>query len=286
MRELWVPLSGAIAQQRNVDTIANNIANANTPGFKKDSVTFQEYLTALDKGHDEIDLPQKEWKPSDFYRSFGAEHSFVKASANYTAFDQGPLTPTNNPLDMAINGNGFFEVQTPNGTRYTRKGTFTVNNEGFIVTEQGFPLLSQIQPKAVTEGDVAQQDLAQQPIPLPQDRKISVGNNPQGAISVNQEGDIFIGNSKISTISVREFNDVNALRKEGNSLFINGDPANLAAKIQNSKVHQGFIEGSNVNAVQEMSELIRANRQFESIQRVIKAYDTISSKGVNEIAKF
>ena len=93
MRELWVPLSGAIAQQKQVETIANNVANVNTPGFKRDQVVFKEYLAALEKGADQqgVDLPQKEWKPEDFYRSYNSEDSFVKVDGSFTNHEQGQL---------------------------------------------------------------------------------------------------------------------------------------------------------------------------------------------------
>lgn len=123
MKNIWVPLSGQIAQQQKVDTIANNIANANTAGFKKDSLTFKEYLVSLDKGSTDINLPNKEFSPDDFYRSEGAENAYVKVDGSYTNFEQGALKPSNNPLDIALNGKGFFEVLTPSGIRFTRKGT-------------------------------------------------------------------------------------------------------------------------------------------------------------------
>lgn len=141
MREIWVPISGAIAQQRNVEQIANNVANANTPGFKKDKVVFKEYLAALEKGAEDVDLPQRDWKPEDFYRSNGVEDSFVKVDGTYTMHEQGQLTPTGNSFDFALNGQGFFEVLTPQGVRYTRKGNFTINAEGKLVTDQGFSIL-------------------------------------------------------------------------------------------------------------------------------------------------
>ena len=146
MKNLWVPLSGQIAQQQKVDTIANNIANANTAGFKKDSLVFKEHLTALNKGLDEIDIPNGDWKTEDFYRTQGAENAYVKVDGSYTDFTQGGLQPTHNPLDLALFGNGFFEVLTPSGVRFTRKGNFNFNQQGELVTENGYKLLSEIGP--------------------------------------------------------------------------------------------------------------------------------------------
>jgi flagellar basal-body rod protein FlgF len=277
LRELWVPLSGAIAQQRNVETIANNVANANTPGFKKEQVVFKEYLAALEKGGGQIELPQKEWKPEDFYRSYNGEDSFVKVDGAYTLHEQGQLSPTGNAFDNALNGPGFFEVLTPNGVRYTRKGNFSINNDGKLVTDQGFLLLSKSPPPtAGVDGKI----ILTTP---PESRAITVGNNK---FTISLDGEVFSGPNKAADLSLAEFNDVHALKKEGSSLFINPDQQNIKIGESKTAVHQGFVEQSNVNAVSEMSALINANRNFESIQRVIKTYDTMSGKAVNEIGKF
>lgn len=268
MKNLWVAVSGAVAQQRNVETIANNVANANTPGFKKDVLAFKEHLTVLEKGHDEIDLPHKEWKPADFYRSYGAENAHVKVDGSYTIFEQGQLVPTNNPLDMALNGKGFFEVETPNGVRFTRTGNFTINNNGELVTHNGNHVLKESE----TGQDIA-----------PSERYIKFDS---GKISINIQGDIFQGNNIISKLSIVEFKDIHALKKEGNSMYINNDLKNIKTQNIKTAVHQSFIEQSNVNTVEEMANLIKANRQFETIQKVIKAYDNMAGKAVNEIAKF
>lgn len=279
MRELWVPLSGAIAQQRQVETIANNVANVNTPGFKKDQVVFKEYLAALEKGGDQqgIDLPQKEWKPEDFYRSYNAEDSFVKIDGSYTVHEQGQLAQTGNFFDNALSGPGFYEVLTPNGVRFSRNGAFSISNEGKLVTDQGFLVLSKDAPPIATaDGKL---NLATSP----ESRAINIGT---GRFSVSLEGEVFNGQNKVGELALTEFNDIHALRKEGNNLFINPDQKNVKVGESKTSVHQGFVEQSNVNAVGEMSNLINANRNFESIQRVIKTYDTMSAKAVNEISKF
>ena len=277
LRELWVPLSGAIAQQRNVETIANNVANANTPGFKKEQVVFKEYLTALEKGDAQADLPEREFKPEDFYRSYNAEDAFVKVDGAYTLHEQGQLTPTGNSFDNALSGPGFFEVLSPNGVRYTRKGSFSINNEGKLVTDQGYLVLSKDAPANIgADGKATLSTPAAS-------RAIMVGNNK---LTVSLEGEVYSGGNKIADMSITEFNDVHALKKEGNSLFINPDQKNIKVGELKTAIHQGFVEQSNVNAVSEMSSLINANRNFETIQRVIKSYDAMSAKAVNEIAKF
>ncbi|MCO4755897.1 MAG: flagellar basal-body rod protein FlgF [Bacteriovoracaceae bacterium] len=281
MKNIWVPLSGQIAQQRKVETIANNIANANTAGFKKDRLVFKEHLTALTKGSDDIDLPNKEWSPDDFYRTQGAENAYVKVDGNYTDFEQGALKPTNNPLDMALFGKGFFEVLTPNGVRFTRKGNFTVSKEGELVTDRGFKLLSPPQAEdSQGRDDTASiqddDDISSRLIKLP----------PGSRISVSKEGEIFSKQGSLGRISVVEFNDMHALRKQGNALFINNHPANIKRDSVSTTVNQGFMEGSNVNAIHEMSELIKAHRHFENIQKAINTYDSISGKAANDISRF
>lgn len=281
MKNIWVPLSGQIAQQRKVETIANNIANANTAGFKKDSLVFKEHLTALTKGADNIDLPRKEWKPDDFYRSQGGENAFVKVDGSYTNFSQGALTPTHNPFDLALFGKGFFEVKTPNGVRFTRQGTFTISKDGELVTNNGFKLLAEAQKDDSQAGDKAalaanEKDIDQRLIKLP----------PGAKVSISKEGEIFSSQGKIGKISIVEFKDMHALRKQGQSLFINNAKDNIKRSDITTSVNQGFIEGSNVNAIKEMSELINAHRHFENIQKAINNYDQLSGRIVNDIADF
>lgn len=274
-----MPLSGAIAQQKQVETIANNVANVNTPGFKRDQVVFKEYLAALEKGADQqgVDLPQKEWKPEDFYRSYNAEDSFVKVDGSYTNHEQGQLAQTGNYFDNALSGPGFYEVLTPNGVRFSRNGAFSISNEGKLVNNQGFLVLSKDSPPIETpDGKL---NLAAPP----ESRAINVGT---GRFSVSLEGEVFNGQNKIADLALIEFNDIHALKKEGSNLFINPDQKNVKTGDLKTSIHQGFVEQSNVNAVSEMSNLINANRNFESIQRVIKTYDTMSAKAVNEISKF
>ncbi len=279
LKNIWVPLSAAISQQRNVDTIANNVANANTPGFKKDQLVFKEYLTTLDKGHYEIDQPHREWKPGDFYRSYGAENSYVQVDGSFTNFKQGQLTPTRNPFDIAVQGKGFFEILTPNGIRYSRKGSFSLSREGELVTDQGYKVLGKLNPKQLEE----KVDPGKPPI-SPADRVIKFETS--GRPTVNLQGEVYVRGQKIADLSVVEFKDPHALYKEGNSMYINKGNENISTRPNQSAIYQGFVEESNVNAVAEMSNLIKAHRHFESIQKAIKTYDTISGRGVNDIAKF
>ncbi len=280
MKNIWVPLSGQVAQQRKVETIANNVANANTVGFKKDQLVFKEHLTALSKGVDDIDIPRKEFSPADFYHTQGAENAMVAVDGSYTIFEQGQLQPTSNPLDVGLQGEGFLEVITPNGVRFTRKGNLSINREGELVTDQGYKILS-----AVAGAPEGTRDPASAPsYPKPEERVVRIPTNVK--ITITREGDVVTKDGPISKLSVVEFVDKHALRKEGSSLYVTPDEANIVRNDVKTIVHQGFLEGSNVNAIEEMSELIKAHRHFDSIQKAINAYDSISGKAANDIGKF
>ncbi len=280
MKNIWVPLSGQIAQQRKVETIANNVANANTVGFKKDQLVFKEHLTALTKGVDDIDVPRKEFSPADFYHTQGAENAMVAVDGGFTIFEQGTLTATNNPLDVALSGEGFIEVLTPTGVRFTRKGNFSLNKDGEVVTDQGFRVLSALNINQETVRDPASAGS----LPKPEDRILRVPTNSK--LTIANDGEILTSNGAIGKLSVVEFKDKHALKKEGNSLFITPDEMNIVRTDIKTTVNQGFLEGSNVNAIEEMSELIKAHRHFENIQKAINTYDAISGKAANEIGKF
>jgi flagellar basal-body rod protein FlgF len=279
MKNIWVPLSGQVAQQRKVETIANNVANANTVGFKKDQLVFKEHLTALTKGSDDIHIPRKEFSPDDFYHTQGAENAMVAVDGSFTIFEQGQLQPTNNPLDVALQGDGFIEVLTPTGVRFTRKGNLSINRDGELVTDTGFRVLS-----ALNVSDESLRGPAAINVPAPEERTIKIPTSSK--LTITREGDLLTRDGVFNRLSVVEFKDKHALRKEGSSLYITPDETNIVRNDVKTSVNQGFLEGSNVNAIEEMSELIKAHRHFESIQKAINAYDQISGKAANEVGKF
>ena len=281
MKNIWVPLSGQVAQQRKVETIANNVANANTIGFKKDQVVFKEHLTALSQSAPtDIDIPRKEFSPADFYHTQGAENAMVKIDGSFTIHEQGEMIPTNNALDIALKGEGFLEVLTPNGVRFTRKGNFSLNKDGEIVTDQGFKLLASLE----VSNEALREPAALGNFPNADARVVRVPTNEK--LTFSADGEILTRNGVLGKISVVEFTDKHALKKEGNSLYISPDENNILRTNVKTTVNQGFLEGSNVNAIEEMSELIKAHRHFESIQKAINAYDQISGKAANDIGRF
>lgn len=261
---IFTALSGAIAQSQRLDTIANNIANSNTSAFKKDKQVFQEYLTANEKLPDVIQVPKIPASVESFYDMQGGDRGYVNSTGTFTDHSQGNLKATGNTLDVGLDGKGFFEVLTPRGVRFTRSGGFKVSSQGLLVTKQGYPVLK-----------TGTQD--------PQQRTIGVNSRN---LTISYGGDIYEGgdfNSKLSVVDVAE---PDALKKEGQSLYALKE--NYGAQLQpaaEAQVHQGFIESSNVNIVEEMTDMIQASRSFESTQKAIKAFDMLNGKLVNEVGK-
>jgi flagellar basal-body rod protein FlgG len=278
--------------------VANNLANADTMGFKKDQLTFKEYLAANEREHLTADIPRGPIKDRDFHPLDGRDQSFVIVDGTTTNFRPGNLRVTNQALDVAIDGPGFFEVSTPSGIRYTRHGSFKLSTDGRLVTSEGFPVLSS-QPG----GLAAQIPNTAQPITNAQPgqggletqggvsagqgsvagRYINLGD-VQGRVSISPKGEVFSGGESIGQLSVVEFSDLSRLRKEAALMFSSPDPSSARAA-ERSQLQQGVLETSNVNPVEEMSALIRANRMFEHDLKALKTYGDLMQREVNDIGK-
>ena len=262
---VYTAVSGAMAQSQRLDTIANNIANSNTTGFKRDQQIFNEYLSSYEKAPDVIEVPRVPASVESFYDMQGGDRAYVNSAGTYTSHAQGPLKATSSTLDFAIEGAGFFEVATPGGIRLTRNGSFKVDANGELVTKEGFPVLKEGlgQP---AEG-----------------RHIKVtGSN----ITVSYNGDVYDSQNLVGRMSTLDLNDKDALEKVGNSLYqLKANSTEALKAARDAKIQQGFLEGSNVNIVEEMTDMIQATRIFETNQQAIKAFDQMDEKLVRDIPK-
>jgi flagellar basal-body rod protein FlgG len=261
---IYAAVSGAMAQNSRLDTIANNLANVNTTAFKKDRQVFSEYLSAHERPPDLANVPRVTASVESFYDMQGGDTAYVNPSGTYTNHEQGTLRPTGSALDLAIEGRGFFEVLTPQGIRFTRAGSFQIDANGQLVTKEGHPVLKE-----------GQNDPAQRIIQLQ-------GRN----LTVAASGDMFDGGNAVGKLAVSDFAILDDLQKVGNSLYTlkaNAGSGPLAAR--ESRVQQGFVEGSNVNVVEEMADMITANRVFEATQQAIKAEDSMDDKLINQVGK-
>ncbi len=272
LKGVYTALSGAIAQTLKMDTIANNIANVNTTGFKKDQQTFSEYLTAMEKEQDVMKVPRMPASIESFYELNGGDKAFVDAAGTYTNFEQGSLKSTGGKLDVAIEGAGFFEVGTPNGVKLTRAGNFTVDGNGQLVTKDGYPVL--MEPAEGADGLVAGENF--------ESRTVRISGT--AAINISDGGEVFEGETKIGKLSVVNAANTDALQKIGNSYYTLKE--NMNAEISSIKapsLKQGFLETSNVNIINEMTDMIMAQRVFEGTQKAISAYDNMSDKLINQV---
>lgn len=250
IKALFTAASGMLAQQTVVDTTANNLANVDTTGFKRSQVEFQDllYQTVRNPGTQGA---------NGFEIPTGIQiGSGVRTSGITKIFSEGNLENTSNTLDVAIEGQGFFQVLMPNGeTRYSRDGSFRLNSTGQLVTADGFPL--------------------QPPVTIPPGAlSITVGTD--GTVSVTTPGSPAATN--VGNIATAQFPNQGGLRAEGRNLFSETNASGTAQPGTPGDnglgtLQQGFLERSNVQVVTEMIRLITAQRAFEASQRAVLTSD-------------
>jgi flagellar basal-body rod protein FlgG len=258
MRALWTAATGMQAQQLTLDVVANNLANVQTAGFKRSRVDFQDlvYETLQTPG---ASSAQGQEIPSGFQIGHGS-----RAVATQRLFIKGDLQQTGNTLDLAIEGDGFFQVQQPNGeTAYTRAGTFKKDSEGRLVTSDGFT----VQPE----------------ITIPQDA-IAVTVGVDGTVSVIQAGQA--QPQQVGTIELVRFINPAGLQSQGRNIFLPTQASGeaipgTAGRDGLGTLLQGFVESSNVNVVEEMVGLIASQRAYEINSRAIRTADEMMQTANN-----
>ena len=258
MRSLSIAATGMLAQQLNVEVIANNIANINTTGFKRQRAEFHDllYQDLLRAGTNSSDTGTV--VPSGIQIGLG-----VKPAAVYRITEQGNLVITDNDLDLAINGKGYFAIELPSGeTAYTRSGALARSADGDLVNANGF--------------------IVQPGITIP-DNALSITINAQGAVSVAIEGQT--APQSIGQIQLATFPNEAGLQAMGDNLFLETTASGLATlgspgSAGFGDIQQGALETSNVNVVAEITNLITAQRAYEMNSRVIQAADEMLSSVV------
>ena len=251
MRALSIASTGMAAQQTNVETIANNLANMNTTGFKQQRAEFQDLL------YQNIQTPGAQTSDQGTYAPNGIQiGAGVRTAAIYRITTQGDLQSTSNPYDVAIQGSGYFRIQQADGTdAYTRSGNFSLSPQGQLITQDGL---------------VVQPGIA---IPA---NTLSVQINAQGQVNA-----MVAGNTTAQTVGQLEltrFPNEAGLNAIGNNLYLetpaSGSPqAGVPGSTGYGTVQQGYLETSNVNSVDEITALITAQRAYEMNSKVISAAD-------------
>jgi flagellar basal-body rod protein FlgG len=255
VRGLYTAWTGMANEQKRLDIISNNLANAATVGYKQDNVTTQSF-------DDVLTIKIKDASELYHERPIGKMNLGVKLGEVYTDFGQGSLRETGNTFDMALEGKGFFQVAVADkeGNEqifYTRDGSFTMNHEGNIVDMNG--------NKLVGEGG-----------------NISVPVDASDIV-IDTDGSVYADGTLVDKVLITDFEDYNYLKKYGDNLYsmVEGGTQIPAG----ASVHQGFTEQSNVNVVSEMVDMIAITRAYEANQKVIQTVDSTLEQAVNSVGK-
>ncbi|HWT54411.1 MAG TPA: flagellar basal-body rod protein FlgG [Rhodocyclaceae bacterium] len=252
IRSLWIAKTGLDAQQLNLDVIANNLANVSTNGFKRSRAVFEDllYQTMRQPGAQSTQTTQI---PSGLQLGTG-----TRPVATERIYTQGTLQQTQNPLDMAINGEGFFQIQMPDGTlAYTRDGAFQKDNTGQVVTSSGYPLSPAITVPA---------------------NALTVSISRDGVVSVTTPGNNTP--TQVGTIQLATFVNIGGLQSMGENLFV--ETASSGAPTPNTPglngaglINQGYVENSNVNVAEELVTMIQTQRAYEVNSKVVTTSDAM-----------
>ncbi len=240
---IYAAVSGDMVSMQRMDVITNNLANINTIGFKKDRMVFSSMLDSVKN-------------PTQANGSLTSSPVLADYQVE-TDFSTGALKQTGNPLDVALDGDGFFVVDTPQGKAYTRQGNFHLDGNGQIVTADGY----------IVQG----------------------GGGPVtikgGRVEINDKGEVSVDGQQVGTLSVVDFPKPYRLQKTGSALFV---PDGLDVTEQAAKgalVRQGELEDSNVQSLLEMVTLIATCRQYESCVKTIQSFDEMANKAANDLGR-
>lgn len=255
VRGLYTAYTGMINQQKRLDTVTNNLANASTTGFKREGLTSKSFDQMLTVKLNDLSVPY-------LNEGIGKMSLGVKIGENYTDYSQGSLKETGNTYDLALAGNGFFTISYTDkkgntSEKYTRDGEFTMDSEGYLRT---------------LEGDYVQGEGGNIMIPV-----------ETSEVSIRDNGDIYADGEYVDSLRIVDFEDYNNIEKFGENLYNVVDGATETEST--AAVKQGYLEMSNINVVKEMVEMITISRAYESNQKLIQTEDDMLDKSVNQIGK-
>lgn len=245
-----IALSRQMTLRLQMDVIANNIANANTPAFKSEALLFATYL----------------------HRSLkGMELSFVHEAGLFRDTSEGSFTGTDNDFDVAIHGDGYFVVETPTATRYTRNGSFTLDASGKIVTHGGYAVLGDNNRPIFIPEDATKVEIAE-------DGTISVERLGTDRGPLNEEG-------LIGKLQIVRFENQQELRKLGNGLYGTEQVPERVTDVREASIRQGMIEESNVQPILEMTKMIHTHRAYQSAQRLLNSEHQMEMAAIDKLTR-
>ena len=247
---------GMVTQFNRLNVISNNLANVNTPGFKQDDIIIGEYERLFSTKRDILPLENNTKEAAKFLnRNINKVPVVVEEYTNYSI---GTLQKSSNPLDVALKQKNSFFVVDFNGQKLTRAGNFNLDSQGYLVTKEGYKIL----------------DIKNNPIQIPLNAS---------KIVIDQNANIYVDNEKITTLKIVKIDNLNTLKKLGNTMW--SFDSNRAKIATINSTLQGFIEKSNVNPVNEMTQLIETNRLVEQYQKVMTTFmDDLNKDAIEKLA--
>lgn len=255
---IYVAASGGYKQEKSLEVITNNLANVNTIGFKRDLLAFKSFLAPFPGS------------PQNASPGLGASLAARKKDTSYTGIvelrsdlSQGRLVSTGNPLDVALEGEGFFEIKTKDGLRYTRQGNFKLNSDKILVTQNNNPVMGSGGPITIKSGGA------------------NISINSKGTISAGKGP----GKNVAGSLKIVNFKNPGELIKAGDGLFFLPDGSSGEFKTPEFSLHQGFIEYSNVSAIKEMTKMIEVMRGYQAYQQLIQTIDSANAKAAIDIGR-
>lgn len=279
LRGIYTGASGMKAQMHRMDALSNNLANVDVTGYKQDVAVGKAFPELLMRRMNEH-LTQLPIGSVDRAPVVGKLGTGVEINEIYTVFSQGSLKETGNPFDLTLEGRGFFSIQTPEGERYTRNGSFIISKEGLLLTKEGYPVLGEDGPISIKLNNfiVDRQGRIYQ--------NADFADDPERLVSMQENS--WDNTEYVDTLKVVDFTQLRYLQKQGNSFWKDtpesGEP--FSADLGSSTmVIQGFLEASNVNPVTEMVKMIEINRAYEANQKVIQTHEALAGKLINEVVK-
>jgi len=281
IRGWYTGASGMRAQQFRLDAVANNLANVDTDGYKKDVAAFKAFPEMLIRRQDDDGVYKIPFGSADAAPIVGKMGTGVELNELFTSFEQGAMKETSSDFDLAMDGKGFFTVATPWGERYTRNGSFFLGLEGFLETKEGYPVLGENGPIRVKSNNfqVDKEGRVWVNAVYPDDPDVFAG----------RESNIWEETVLLDTLKIVSFDIDRYLEKQGSSLYRETEtsgPAMIIPEGERPKILQGFVEASNVNPVVEMVQMIEVNRAYEANQKIIQTHEAMLGTLINQIAKF
>ena len=264
VKGLYTAYTGMVEEQRRLDVVSNNLANAATNGYKKEGITSQSFS-------DELAVKIKDTSAYNLNRKIGSMSMGVHVGETYTDYSQGSYDETGNETDLALDGDGFFALSFTDksgntSVKYTRDGAFTLNAQGYLVTKDGDYVLN---ANGAMNSDPGQANYIQL--------------DPNQTFTVNELGQIYQNGALMGQIGVVNVADTNYLEHYGENMYQLVNGGQVVAS--NATVNQGFIEMSNVNVVNEMVDMITIARAYQAGQKMINAIDETLDKAVNQVGK-